>query len=176
MKLETSMVTKLKLTELIDLDPISVILENYDPGKGKIIIECYGRSWSSFWPAMGCSIEEFFISCDEDYLAKNLQYMQSHIDDEDAVQEMIWKAVLKFRRNGDISYCDAREIWENASIEILKDGLSTVDFDVCQKLFEGPWYEISFPQRLNPSYVYLCRIIKAVQDGLREYFKIRAAV
>ena len=48
MKLETSTVTKLQLTELNNLDPISVILENYEPGKGKIIIECCGKSWSSF--------------------------------------------------------------------------------------------------------------------------------
>ncbi|ACQ92352.1 conserved hypothetical protein [Tolumonas auensis DSM 9187] len=176
MKVEKSTVTKVRLSELDKLDPITVILENYEPGKGKIIIECYGKSWSSFWPAMsGRSVEQFFIDCGEDYLANNLQSMQSHIDDEDAVQEMIWKAVLKSRRNGDISEFDAREIWENASIEMLKDGLSMVDFDVCQKLFEGPWYEISFPQKLNPSYVYLCRIIVAVQQGLKEYIGMKEA-
>lgn len=173
MKVEQSTVTKLRLTELKNLDPVTVIFENYEPGKGKIIIECYGRSWSSFWPAMGCSIEEFFISCDDDYLAKNLQYMSQTIDDEDAVQQMIWGAVIKSRRNCDISSYEAREIWENASIEALKDGVPTMDFDVCQKLFDGRWYEISMPQKPNPNYVYLCRIIKAVQEGLRQYIGMR---
>lgn len=175
MKIEKTAVTKLLLTELENLDPITVVIENYAHGKGKIIIECYGQSWSSFWPAMGCSIEEFFISCDDDYLAKNLQYMQQTIDDEDAVQEMIWRAVLKSRRNGDISYCDAREIWENASIEILKDRLFTVDFDVCQKLFDCYWYEIDMPQKQNPNYVYLCRIINAVQEGLKQHIGMKVA-
>lgn len=169
MKVEKSTVTKLHLTELKNLDPVTVIFENYELGKGKIIIECYGRSWSSFWPAMGCTIEEFFISCDDDYLAKNLQYMPATVDDEDAIQQMIWKAVIKSRRHGDLSSYEAREIWENSSIEVLKDGIQTIDFDVCQRLFEGYWYDISLPQKPNPSYVYLCRIIKAVQEGLKEY-------
>ncbi len=49
MKIETSTVTKLTITEVARLDPITVILEDIEPRKGKIIIECYGKSWSSYW-------------------------------------------------------------------------------------------------------------------------------
>ncbi len=45
MRIEQSTVTKLTLTEIDGLDPVTVILENHAPGKGKIIIECYGEVW-----------------------------------------------------------------------------------------------------------------------------------
>ena len=55
------------------LDPIRVITENFEPGKGRIIIVCYDASWVGYWGAMGGrTVEEFFLSCDAGYLASNL--------------------------------------------------------------------------------------------------------
>lgn len=177
MKLETSTVTKLQLTELDNLDPISVILENYEPGKGKIIIECCGKSWSSFWSAMsGRTVEEFFIRCDEGYLADNLQYINETVDDESAARQMILRAIINCRRSGRVSQFEARELWTNASIQMIRDGLYGVDFNACNKLFDCSFYELDIPQKPNPHYVYLCRIIKTVQEGLREYIRSKVAV
>lgn len=73
MKIEKSKIEKLKITEAKNLDPVSVYLEDFEPGKGKIIIECYGKSWSSYWGAMsGRTISEFFFDANNDYLACKL--------------------------------------------------------------------------------------------------------
>lgn len=55
------------------LDPIRIITENHGPGRGLITITCAGKAWTSWWGAMGLeSVEEFFCSCNTDYLADNL--------------------------------------------------------------------------------------------------------
>ncbi|ECD3753445.1 hypothetical protein E0S44_14755 [Salmonella enterica subsp. enterica serovar Orion] len=35
------------------LDPVRVMIENYEPGKGRITITCYGKAWTAAWFAMG---------------------------------------------------------------------------------------------------------------------------
>jgi len=42
MKIESTQVTKLVLTELVRLDPICVIVEDLGKSQGKITITCYG--------------------------------------------------------------------------------------------------------------------------------------
>lgn len=55
------------------LDPISVIFQDFEIGKGKVFIECCGRAWSAYWGAMGDStIRQFFMLCGEYYLANCL--------------------------------------------------------------------------------------------------------
>jgi hypothetical protein len=64
MKIETSKVTKIRITDLIDsefkLDPITVILEDLGPSKGKILIECYGQSWAAYWRLTKMTISRSF--------------------------------------------------------------------------------------------------------------------
>lgn len=61
MKLETSKVTKLVLSKLERLDPITVFLEdfgrrpcpidddpNYWTGLGQLTVRCYGESWTAY--------------------------------------------------------------------------------------------------------------------------------
>lgn len=77
MKLTTK-TTKMLLIENImkppyRLDPIRVITENFEPGQGRIIITCYDTAWVAYWGAMGNKrVEEFFVSCNPEYLADNL--------------------------------------------------------------------------------------------------------
>lgn len=55
------------------LDPITVVLQDLAPEKGRLIVECYGRAWSAFWGAMGDrSLAEFIASCDADYIQTKL--------------------------------------------------------------------------------------------------------
>lgn len=71
MKVQASNVQKMLITEVPGLDPVTVILEDIEPRKGKIIIECYSKSWSAYWGGMGDrNIAEFFCSCNDHYLAK----------------------------------------------------------------------------------------------------------
>jgi hypothetical protein len=55
------------------LDPITVVLQDVAPGKGRLIIECYGRAWTAFWGAMGDScIEEFVLDVNAEYIANRM--------------------------------------------------------------------------------------------------------
>lgn len=68
-----STVNMLTITSAPNLDPIRIITENYQPGQGRIIIQCWDRAWCGAWFAMsGQTIEKFFIGADSDYLASTL--------------------------------------------------------------------------------------------------------
>lgn len=55
------------------LDPIRVIVEDLEPGRGRITISCYDMAWTGFWGAMGGrTIRDFFMDCGSDYLAGNM--------------------------------------------------------------------------------------------------------
>ncbi|WMC11708.1 hypothetical protein PU634_04915 [Oceanimonas pelagia] len=178
MKLEVSSVTKLRLTELEKLDPVTVILEDMGPGRGKIIIESFGQSWASFWPAMGSrNIAQFFVSCDEHYLAGNLAgSIRDEVNDEDAVELACKQAILRVRRQRpeDLSAEDARLLWDDSiGLEDLahRHFLISYERDLCELLFECSFYEWDIPQKPNPYYERLCLLIRTVQDGLRQYLK-----
>ena len=53
MKIEKIDVLSFVLTDLERLDPVRVMIENYEPGKGRITITCYGKAWTAAWFAMG---------------------------------------------------------------------------------------------------------------------------
>lgn len=55
------------------LDPVHVYITDYEPGQGRITIACWGNAWTTCWMAMsGMCLRDFWLSCDEDYLLKNL--------------------------------------------------------------------------------------------------------
>lgn len=73
MNLEIKNVSLLTITDVPKLDPIRVIIDDYKPGAGRIIIQCFDRAWVGYWGAMGGkTIGEFFTSCDACYLLGNL--------------------------------------------------------------------------------------------------------
>ena len=73
MNIQKTEVTRLEITDLPNLDPVRVYLENYRPGTGRITISCYDRAWVGYWGSMsGMTVEQFFIDCDPGYLMGNL--------------------------------------------------------------------------------------------------------
>lgn len=186
MKVSTSNIKKLLIEDVLSshkLDPVTVILEDIEPRKGKIIIECYGQSWSAYWGGMGdSSIAEFFCSCDKHYIAGNLSSLRSQITDYNAVSDMIKKNVreqiaelLHERRGSFIGYDEARRKYDD-----LADAYNDVP-TICDRhdlennsvlmssIYGNEWrYELTLPQKPNPDYQYLCRIITTVQEALRE--------
>jgi len=68
-------VTRFRITDIEDLDPITVYMEDYAPGKGGIVIECCGKAWANKWPVIGNDLDmaHFFISAGTEYLANKLQ-------------------------------------------------------------------------------------------------------
>jgi hypothetical protein len=166
MKIQESTVRKLVISELQNLDPVTVILEDIESGKGKIIIECYGQSWSSFWPAMGGTITEFFCRCDDHYLAKNLSSVREYIDDFDVLGEQVKQRICEMRKNKELDDFDARELFDEANY--IEDPYGD-NAKLMGAVFGDEWrHDLTIPQKINPDYEYLCRIIKSVQEALRE--------
>lgn len=168
MKIEKSIVQKLKMTGVYGLDPISVFLEDYEPGKGKITISCYDKSWHSYWGGMsGRSISDFFLSCDNYYITKNLSSVSSEIND----YESLGKKIRDFyKEKYDIDDYETYEILQNVESmgcdEMEWEGWIRNDPSVMCEVFGDEWWR-SIPTKTNPEYKYLCRIIDAVKDALR---------
>jgi hypothetical protein len=73
MKLTTETVQMLLIEDAKALDPIRVVLADYELGRGRMIIQCCDRAWCAYWGAMGqCTIGQFILTCDADYLVDNL--------------------------------------------------------------------------------------------------------
>lgn len=58
-----------EITDAPALDPITCTVQDLGPGQGKLGIECWGSSWSSWWGAMGDrDLLQFVASADCSYL------------------------------------------------------------------------------------------------------------
>jgi hypothetical protein len=60
--------------EAIGLDPITVYVEQFRPGAGRMTVQCYARAWTGFWGSHGAEapLEAFVASCDAEYIADGL--------------------------------------------------------------------------------------------------------
>ena len=177
MKITESNVRKIKIEEIEKLDPISVYLEDFERGQGKITISCYDKTWSSYWGSMGRTILEFFCTTDNNYLAKNLaNNINPGVVDEEKSIDYLKNRVIECRKgcceNGNtFDKFEAREAWEEVSgIENPKEWLMSSN-NLVQKLIGEEWWHVDFPQKQNPDYVYLCRIICTVKEVLKTQFK-----
>ncbi len=140
MKITKKTVEKLILTDLENLDPVIVMLDDMKPGIGSITICCFGKAWTAYWGAMGEQrIAEFFTSSNVSYLADRMTTVSSSDIDYEAISEKIGQCV-------DV----------------------TTALTYSDELVEayGPDWHHDLPTCPNPDYQYLCRIIRAVQAGL----------
>jgi len=124
-----------------ELDLITVFLEDFEPGKGKITIVCFGKAWTAYWGGMsGETVAEFFCSCDTSYLSGCLSNISSEV-------------------------IDYREISEIVDDEVDQNTLMLYTTEL-ETAYGGDWW-LNLPQTPNPAYTYLCKIIEAVQEGLK---------
>ena len=159
------------------LDPVRVMIENYEPGKGRITITCYGAAWAGAWFAMGGdSVQEFIKRVSNDYLIGCLDpQMQSTVDDDnDANLEFVKGEIIKLRREDELSHEEARCMWDEAEdADDVK--ASCCDFLVGRNLLslfgDDPWHS-GWPSVPNPKYQYLDRILNAVRVGLLEMERV----
>ncbi len=183
MKIERSQVTKLTISDIPRLDPITVFAEDLGPRQGKITIECYGKSWSTYWGGMGDqSIIEFFRSCSVDYIANKMTDERADITDAEAIADGARRQIIKLRRGqllrrfdgtgtyrfgrDEITATAARELWEEVDgAHFGDDGWCAPD--LMQRIFGDEWW-YSLPTKPNPAYQYLSRIIEAVQAAFNE--------
>lgn len=143
MKVTTSQITKYVLSDLDKLDPVTMILEDFGPGKGKLTIDCYGKAWTAYWGAMGSeTIAEFINTADVDYLASKLTTVPSRVTDYEAISQVIGFEV------------DHQTLILHTGSEKLV------------KAFGQDW-SMNMPTRRNPDYDYVCRIVAAVKEAVR---------
>lgn len=165
MKIEISTITKWLLTELDALDPVSVIVENYNPGQGKIIIECYGATWSSYWGSMSnMTVEKFFSVSPTDYLVEKLApTLDSMVpDDGNALVDVALAQVDKLEDYGEID----DDIACSLKFEInqyLRYNIEGNEKLLCE-LFGSEWWH-HLPEKQNRNYTYLCRIVDVVKEA-----------
>lgn len=173
MKVEKSDVLAFTISDVEHLDPVRVMIENYEPGKGRITITCFGKAWTSAWFAMGGdTVQEFIKRVSNEYLIGYFDpQLRSTVDDDnDANLEFVKGEIIKLRRQQKIDADDAREMWEEAEgAEDVK--ANCCDCRVGEKLLEllgdDPWYA-EWPAVPNHNYQYLERIIDAVRGGIVE--------
>lgn len=70
-------VTAIELSGMQALDPVNVYWENFESGRGRVTITCYGEAWTAYWGATGKQqLQDFFLSADDEYLSDRLQGAQ----------------------------------------------------------------------------------------------------
>lgn len=59
---------------LLDLDPVTAFLEDFEPGRGQLTVVCWGRAWTHFWGAMGdgVTVSEFCSQASTGYIVGKL--------------------------------------------------------------------------------------------------------
>jgi len=166
MKVDFSKVTKIKLTEVDSLDAVTVFLDDFEPGRGKITIECYCDTWCSYWGAMsGDTVSQFFQRANNDYLINCLSRgISRRIMDDSNLNEFLHKKIIDMRKEDEISEDKARDLWDYVEIQCSLDSDS---HDVFYHVLGQEWWCYDFPERPNPDYVYLDKIVTAIKNSMK---------
>jgi hypothetical protein len=55
------------------LDEVVAYWRNFEPGKGSVVLTCWGSAWTCYFGGMmGQTIQQFFAGCGADYLVNKL--------------------------------------------------------------------------------------------------------
>jgi len=181
MRIETGTVRRIKIYDAPGLDLISVTLEDFDAGQGKISIDAWGTAWSAYWGAMGKqhTISSFFQKCSTGYLIGKLSTgIEETRFSNDALIGLTKQTIIARRRGrhdrsifGSLDKNEARELWDE--IEWRLEGVHTpcschFAADFLEQVFHEEWWHSLEGKAVepNPDYLYLGRIVQAVKDGL----------
>lgn len=172
MQWNESIAVKLVITQIPKVDPVTVFIENFGHGRGKLTIESFGEAWSSYWPAMGdgCTLEQFILNCDNHYLSKNLATLGALTEpDYDAFIAYAKRKVVKERYAGMIDKNHARQIWTLIN-DVCPDHYyfeQASNWDILSTIGGDDWSD-HIPKRASPLYSHLCRILDALKACLIE--------
>lgn len=79
MRIEQSKVEAMTIYNAGGFDPILVCFNDLGDGRGRLLIECYGWTWATYWGAMGTTVKDFVARCGVDYIANNLTNNQRRV-------------------------------------------------------------------------------------------------
>ena len=94
------------------LDPVTVFLQDFGGGCGRLIVECWCTAWAAYWGAMGTrSVREFVLDAHADYIAMRMfPQDRKHIKRDEAYLLRIVKVVQQALRDGaGVEPCGERE-------------------------------------------------------------------
>ncbi|QEG12201.1 hypothetical protein OMEGA_135 [Klebsiella phage vB_KaeM_KaOmega] len=173
MQIKRSTIEKIRIEDIQDshrLDPVEVIVENFEPGAGKITISCYGQVWTGFWGSMGGTVEEFFQRVSNDYLIDKMSDYRATEPDPDKDPEYLKSLILKHRRSRDITKDQAKQAWYYVDSygpdrNSLCYGYVPEELQVIEGMCE-PWY-FDWPQIPSTNYAYLGRILDLVREVIK---------
>jgi len=171
MKIEYSTVKKIVITDINNLDPISVYLEDFMIGKGKLTITCLNESWTYYWGAMGNNnLSQFIINCDNDYLCKKLNpSVPNNICDENGFESHAKRHIVEKRKVDDISKEKARMLYDQCCNLAEYKYMKSLSFeDYMYEIFGDEWYDC-YPEKINPKYEYFYRILDVVKWALKNH-------
>lgn len=167
MEITRSQCEKIDIRGVEGLDPITVMLEDFGPGQGRITIMCWDEVWKSFWGGMGDrKISQFVCSCDHHYLANKLSRIKATVPDNEALRTMARKRIGQRRARGDLDKHTAADL-----LTQLKDHEIVPNSDITYSLFcdifDHTDWVFQIPEKSNHEYKYLCRIIDTVKGALK---------
>lgn len=172
MNIEQSTVKKLHISGLQDLDPISVYLEDFGLGRGKITITCFDQSWTNYWGAMAeRSMAEFFLDASVDYLTHKLKTgIKETVTDYDAIEAKALEEIERRVKSGDLDVDEAADLTEE--VEHADFNGQEINSDLLYRVFGDEWWG-DLPEEPNHEYTYLCRIINAVKQALQQVQEVQ---
>lgn len=173
-ELEVSIMTvkKLLIRGADRLDPITVFLEDFDNGNGKITVSCFGKSWTAHWGAMGknTAVAEFFIGSHSQYIIDYFSHsLRAGRYSAEKTAIAAKRRVLELRREEELNAEQARELFDRCSVIAQMETIESLYHchnDLMTEIHGDDWWHC-VEEEPNPEYQYLERIVKAVQGALR---------
>lgn len=166
MKIQRTLVSKILVSDIENLDPVAIYLEDLSDEHGKLTVTCFGESWSHSWGAMGedVKIREFLRRCDRWYIAKKLSpQTQDRVVDTDALESELRKEILRQRSQTEISKEKAREIWNLIETADFSNYENDTDaLEALSEVYGCEWWH-ALPMCSSPQYEYLLRIVDVLK-------------
>ncbi|MYM92447.1 hypothetical protein [Duganella vulcania] len=190
MQVTQSSVTKLTITDVPGLDTITAIFEDLMPKRGKVILECAGTAWSAMWSGMGeKTVAQFVGSMSEEYLANYLSNERKDIVDAESIKSGAQRHILRLRRGfvvpavggrervlrigrGELTAREAKALWDEVQLARFGDD-GWAAYNLLERIFGAEWW-FQLPTKPNPNYLYLFRVITAVQQALQQRQQLTA--
>tara|TARA_R110001583_G_scaffold52147_14_gene162246 strand:+ start:5626 stop:6189 length:564 start_codon:yes stop_codon:yes gene_type:complete len=186
-KIEKKQVTKLRITGMEQLDPIDVFVDEITSTSGQITVNCFGQSWTSFWPSVGeRGIVGFFKSANNDYI---ISYFDSQIEqfteDWDAYKEALKVCCQELGASQEKVIVDAIDSMDEEHLEEAFKRCHRDDFDCRDILMNSDELQyqtdilpddiiidhlfnacLKVPRKEHHKYTYLSKIVDAVKAAL----------
>lgn len=135
----------LHISEIANLDPITIFLEDIEgrcSNAGKVTITCFDKAWVAYFGSIGQrKVAEFIASCDTEYL------------------------VNSFSRGIKRHVIDYSKISNDLGVEIDEFELYDYSEELARE-YGDDWHS-SLPEKINPNYTYLSRIIEKSVVAIR---------